>query len=539
MKNRTETLIRRSLKEEHGQVLPWVAFMMLLLLGVGAFVLDIGHAFFCYHELQMSTDAAALAGAQQIKNANPKATATAFSAVAGSANTNPNLSLNGSNSVSMVPGYPKLVCLTTITNLGIACTAPNNANAIIVSQQALIPTFFAQVFGLKQMTISTTATAALSGAKQQPVNIAIVLDTTASMTTVDSNCIPTSGGGAAERIVCAEDGVTQMLQTLSPCSTVFGCGTPSGSTVQYPVDSVAIFTFPNVTTGTVAQDYDCSSGTNPTVAPYTFPSSTGTTYSPSGSTTGTYEIVPFEENYKTGTNADFITTLNTSSDLALAVGAGKVSGSGCPGMQAPGGTGTYYAGVIYAAQAALVQQYAWDQANVVEPNGVPITPQSVMIILTDGEANSSGNISGGTYNGKAKMGTATNVAWPSSGSGILTNYPSTLDQCQQAVAAAQYAQSQGTIVYTVAYGSESSGCTTDSTGPQKNITPCQVMGQMATPSYTDAQGNVHNFFYSDYNQSGSGSSCTATGTSVTSIADIFTAITADFLQARLIPNGTT
>ena len=48
-----------------------LAFMMLLFLGLGAFVLDIGHAFYCYRELQAATDAAALAGAQQLKTNNP------------------------------------------------------------------------------------------------------------------------------------------------------------------------------------------------------------------------------------------------------------------------------------------------------------------------------------------------------------------------------------------------------------------------------------------------------------------------------------
>ena len=45
--------------------------------------------------------------------------------------------------------------------MGIGCTAPNYANAIQVKEQAVIPTFFARVFGMGQMTISTTSTAAI------------------------------------------------------------------------------------------------------------------------------------------------------------------------------------------------------------------------------------------------------------------------------------------------------------------------------------------------------------------------------------------
>jgi hypothetical protein len=136
-------------------------------------------------------------------------------------------------------------------------------------------------------------------------------------------------------------------------------------------------------------------------------------------------------------------------------------------------------------------------------------------------------------------GTATNGAvigksntFPGGGGATssLTNYPSIYDQCQQAVAAANYAKSQGTTIYAIAYGSESSGCTTDSSGPQANITPCQVMSEMATSLA---------YFYSDYNQSGSSSTCKSTGTSVSQLNEIFTAISEDFLLARLIPDGTT
>jgi hypothetical protein len=141
-----------------------------------------------------------------------------------------------------------------------------------------------------------------------------------------------------------------------------------------------------------------------------------------------------------------------------------------------------------------------------------------MIILSDGEANANAS----------KMASSSNSAWNTNGT-----YPSAKDQCQQAVEAADYAKGQGTIVYAIGYGSESSGCTTDTTNMspinEANITPCQVMSQMASgPTY----------FYSDYNQSGSSSTCESTGTSVTALNDIFTAVLNDLLVVRLIPNGT-
>jgi hypothetical protein len=499
--------------------------MMVLFLGMAAFVLDIGHAFFSYRQLQEAVDAAALAGAQNLSAASPSGVVAQYDAESGGYNTNSNLNLNGVNSVSMVPGYPKYTCLQTSLYQA-ACVGPEDANAIQVKEQAIVPTFFARIFGIGQMTISATATSAILGVKNQPANIAIILDTTASMQTVDSNC--TSSGGSASRIVCAEQGVTTLLQSLSPCNTALGCGNVTDGIALHSLDSVAIFTFPNVTNGSADNDYNCS-GKNPSIPVYSLPAIGASTYAPSGSSTATYQITPFMSDYK---SQDSGSTLDSASDLTMAVGAGKsTSGSSCPGMQAPGGDGTYYAGVIYAAQAALTAQAATETAA-----DSTVVPVNIMIILTDGEANSS-MIASTAANG-AK--TATKSSWPVGGgaTSTITNYPSEFDQCQQAVAAANYAKSQGTQVYSIAYGSESSGCTTDSTGPQAKITPCQVMSEMASPNVYDSSGKLtKSYFYSDYQQSGTNSTCVSTGSGVSSMNGIFKVIGNQFLNVRLIPDN--
>lgn len=265
-----------------------------------------------------------------------------------------------------------------------------------------------------------------------------------------------------------------------------------------------------MTVGTVANDTNCS-GNNPTIVPYELPSSSATSYAPTGNNTGTYQITSFLSDYRT---SDSASTLNGSSGINIAVGAGVKNGNNCAGMAAPGGDGTYYAAVIYAAQAALTAQYTAEGGANANP-----VPQNIMIILSDGEANADAS----------KFDTSSNSSWNNSGT-----YPSAIDQCQQAVEAADYAKTQGTTVYAIGYGSESSGCTTDSTNMppinQANITPCQVMSEMASGA---------SYFYSDYNQSGSSSTCESSGTSVTALNDIFTAVLNDLLLVRLIPNGTT
>ena len=48
-------------REESGQMLPIVALMMVVLLGMTGLALDVGHVYMCHRELQSSADAAACA----------------------------------------------------------------------------------------------------------------------------------------------------------------------------------------------------------------------------------------------------------------------------------------------------------------------------------------------------------------------------------------------------------------------------------------------------------------------------------------------
>lgn len=474
------------LKEERGQVLPLVAIMMVGLLGTAGFVTDVGRVYLAHSELQQSADAAALAGAYGLASNTAVSTATTYSSSAGNANA-----YGGLNGVTIQTSQK---CLTTLTSAGIACVSPTNANAIVVREQVAVPMYFAALFGTSSVTVSASATASMRGAITTPYNVAIIIDSTGSMSTVDSDC------GNATRLQCALNGVQVLLQGLSPCSASLStCGTATGGNVANSVDRVSLFTFPNITVGTASQEYDCSA-TNPTIPVYSLPPSNGTTYAPSGSSTATYQITPFQSDYRT---SDTTSSLNTSSNVALAVNAK----SGCTGITNPGGDGTYYAGVIYAAQAALTAEAAANPGS-----------QNVIIMLSDGDATAtSSRMATTTTDGK----TAIN----SNGT-----YPSYNGQCNQAVTAAGVAAAAGTKVYSVAYGSASSGCATDvSYGTYKGITPCQTMEKIASsPAY----------FFSDYNQSGSGSTCQSASQPTTNISQIFGQILTDFTTPRLIPDNT-
>jgi len=484
MNDRLKSNLYRYYKDQSAQMLPVMALMMVALLSTASLSIDLGRAYFDYRELQSSTNAAALAGAQSLPATTASTTATDYSSVSGDLNASTNLP-----NVTMVSGYPKLLCLTTLTQAGEACSAPANANAVRVQQQMVVPMVFARLFGKQTLTLTSTATAAMRGSNTSPYNVAIVVDTTASMsdTDSDSQCLNT-------RLVCSLAGVQILLQNLSPCgSSLTTCGTVTSGNVTNSVDRVSLFTFPNFTVGTASADYDCSGSTNPVIEPYTFPSKTGTSYTSAGSPTATYQITSFASDYR---SSDSTTTLSTTSNVVVAVG-GK---SGCAAMQNPGGEGTYYAGAIYAAQATLVAEQAANSGS-----------QNVLILVSDGDASAA----------QSQMdSTATN-----SGS-----YPSYVDQCGQAITAAKAAHTAGTTVYAVAYGAESSGCSTDTSGTYAGYTPCQTMEAIASAPQN---------FFSDYTQSGSGSSCVSSSQPTSNLNQIFTDIANDLTVARLIPNNTT
>jgi Flp pilus assembly protein TadG len=460
-----ECLWRRLHKNERGQTLIFVALMMVALLGIVGFVVDIGDVYYNYNQLQNSADAAALAGGATLPNTTAAAVATTYSSVAGGKNVYGNL-----QNVTMVSGYPQVKCLTTLTNESIPCLAPANANAIVVEQTATVPMFFAQVLGIHTMTITATATASMRGAQVGVYNVVVILDTTESMNSMDS-----SSTCNASRMSCALTGLQALLGALTPCGSL--CGAVSQGNVSTPDDQVSLMVFPGLTSGQAQYDYDCANSTNPQIAPYTYPTPLNL-----------YQVIPFSSDYRT---SDTATSLNPSSNLARATGAVPTCTTG---LTAVGGEGTYYAGVIYAAQASLAAQLA------ARPNS-----QNVLILLSDGDAN------------------ATASHLPGASTKALV-YPSTLNQCHQAITAAQSATAAKTVVYTVAYGAESSGCSTDS----PSITPCQTMQQIASSSAT---------FFSDYTATGGDSTCISAARATTSLNQIFTNIAADFGGARLIPNN--
>jgi Flp pilus assembly protein TadG len=464
--------------KRRGQVIIMFAAALVALLGTLGLVIDVGRLYYSYRALQASTDAAALAGAAALPNSTASAQAAAYSSVSGGWNASSRLP-----GVTMAPGYPMVKCLTAVASQGVPCAAPTNANALVVRQQIRVPMTFAGVVGVRPITLTATATAAKGGTTTPPLTVALLLDTTASMNNKDSDC------GGKSRLGCALEATQSLLNGLSPCPLgQSSCGTATanssggGANVANAVDRVGLFTFPPATAATAPRNYTGQG--SPSIVKYNF---TGSGYAQPS--VNTYQIVNWSSDYRSSNTSD---SLVTQSNLVSAVG----SSSRNPGkMQAIGGVGTYFAQAVYQTQSALAAQHA------AYPN-----TRSVLIVLSDGDANaSSGNMVGTTNT-----------------TGV---YPSQKKQCQQAITAAQSAQAAGTVVYTIAYGASSSGCSTDNGA----VTPCTTLQRMASgPTY----------FFSDATAEQNKNQCVSASRPITNLNQIFKQIVGELTMARLIPDAT-
>ena len=562
------TFFRRVLKDERGQMLVWAAMTLALFLGVGGGLsVDLGRAYILRSQLQNIANASALAASTQAYYSSSTTGANQIAATYGPG--------SGDENANVVPATVTVTptitpeCLNSLMPSGSSCTSSTSpVNAVRVQETATIPTYLMAIFGKKSLTVTAFATASMQG-KPQPWNVAIILDTTGSMATKDSNC------ASVTEFQCAANALELMLAKLNPCPN----GTANCTTPDF---NVALFTFPGVTTSSVKYDVCGSSGT-PSQMEYTLPIPGATSYTPITYTTGgsspktwtaTYEVTlgasdadanGFVNDYY---NAAASNGLNSTSSIVQALGGclkvitslqSASTGSLAPNIgDSTGGIGvTYYASVIYAAQAALTAE---QKLNANSKNAI--------IFLSDGQA----NMADGTYSGYA----STSGAFPDSGSfsaspstsgyagsvvtannvstaGTYGQYPSAEAECQQAIVAAQYATNQSTRVFGVAYGSEQTGCystpsgggtNTDTkfvltTAQQNALTvPFSAVSSLSPCLTIENISSSMNYFYSDYLQSGSGvnTGCQATTNSAVTLNDIGLSIGAQFGTPALISN---
>ena len=519
-----------SRRNERGQViiwlvLVWVVFFVLM----GAIVADLGVVYCAYRQLQASTDAAALAGAAVMPTGSAAlvtSTAQLYSSYTGGNNVYLDMTVTS-------PPTMALGCSSAERSLGVLCMDPTGSNVLTVTQTAAVPLNFMNFFstqlnGHPSMPITATSEAVMKGAPGPPFNVAIIMDTTASMNSGNNSC-----GRGYTPLECALEGLQLLLTELQPCNPgIVPCGSAA------PVDLVSLFVFPawKGSADNVPSAWNCRGGA--TIEPYyealgggpnNSPAAPGSETQTVGGVQITYELIGFHNDYQLSDGAG----LNPASNIVKAAGYPYPTNNGC--LTAPPAFTfvTDYAGVIYAAQNALAYQKTLNPLS-----------NNVMIILTDGDSNAGCNYMTAPYN--VYYTTRNPPSGCATPDGITSfnspNYMSATDECQQAIEAAWDATAAGTQVFTIGFASESSGCSTDQTanggfnlGLSSSVyptlpwplTPCDTIEYMASdPTH----------WYSD-----SASQCSANGPTpqpANTLSTIIPSITNNLSVSRLIPNGT-
>ena len=515
-----------AIRDERGQAIIWVALSLVLFLAASAFAVDLGHAMLVRKQLQASSDAAALAAAWHISDGTYAAVADTYSSTG---------TLNNYGGYTVDTPKVTVKCSSTVKLFGPSCDSsatPPTYNMVIVQETAHVQTFFAGVIGYPTITVTTTS-AASKGARPTPFNVAIVLDTTASMSYTDNNC--KISGVAQTQLKCAEHAIETIIEALDPSQ-----------------DKVSIFTFPAMKVGSTAKETTCS-GSSATYEPYTFPSTSGSTVATPTLSTGvstTYEILGFDSGYLNSYGG----SLTSSDPLVTAIGHGS-----CTGIVADAGTHfTYFAASIYQAQEALLAEQAAELTSGLKTS-------NAMIILSDGNASAIDTTSPDFQDMTCTSAGLSGVDCPSATvtNGVRNNsdgiYPDLVGQCGQAVDAAQSfnnfvvnpdGTSTGTLVFSVAYGastgpdkarsglsegicdSDRAGYTPNDKSAHAGITPCQTMADMASPPW-----NGESNFFSDYNATGGDAGCVSPNSAVDAagLDAIAAAIVSRLSESRLVP----
>jgi Flp pilus assembly protein TadG len=559
--------VLRALLDRNGQALYYAIFGLIPVLGMAGLTVDVGHAYIIQAALQNGTNAAALAAAgAAITGQTQQAAADLFGSYTGEANAIPY--------VTAAP-VVQAKCLNMLMPLGTTCGTGSASNAVKVTQTATVPTYFLNVLNIlpfncpscSALTVQAHAYAANAG-PALPFNIALIVDSTGSMADTDSSC------GATEQ-QCALQGLQLLFSGMNPCPSPMLTCTNSQAALH-----VALFSFPALYMNALPIATQCSgTATVNSYAPHTLPKIGLTSYHPDtdlkyqytvGTTvttwTASYEVTYVAgagQNDQPDTNgfvSDYFANnaatgdMNPSSSLVEAIGYGAngvnnatTSKVGClpiapnsvnlngftpnPGS-GPGSTTvvnttgvgegvTYYAPVIYAAQAALTAeaqlyptaqnmmiilgdgqmntQWIYFPQGTVAPGNI-VAPSTVVAYATDCSSyattarNPATNTCGFSYTNSTpkltalaaasiKPVTATSPEAEATGA-VDGKYPDFLDECQQSISAAEYAAAQPTKtqIISIAYGVSDKGCISYQENGTDDFTDVTIIPLYGTPT---------------------------------------------------------
>jgi len=338
-RDRPSTTFGDLARREEGQSILLFAIALVAIFALTSFAVDIGRVVLTHRELQATADAAALAAVVELPDtASATNEATQYGAGPGGKNTIAGEAVTSSTAFK---------CVTSISATPPVCkTDATKPNAVVVSESADVPMLFGGVIGWHSMNVSASSTALAQGGSQ-PLDVMLVLDTTASMSAPCGASVP--GIASPSKLQCAKAGAQALLAQLRP-----------------GVDKVGLMTFPALKS---------SSSTAPEFTTNCAASWGLTTSNLSYATNSTYLITPLSSSFLKPDG-----TLDPTSPLAQALnynGGGANQSKGC-GLESPGGVSTYFPDALKFAQTQGLDPDSGSHLNAI-------------VFLSDGEGNIGAN----------------------------------------------------------------------------------------------------------------------------------------------------
>lgn len=373
--------LQRFRRDERGVSFVFAAFAITGIMFASGISVDLARYLVAKARLQASVQQAALAGATNFYPYIDSTTQVAAAANAVlTANAIPGLIKTNAATVSFrcsaelknnTLQYVKLKSATA------GCVNVNNANVVRVVQTATVKLAFGGVMRINALGLSAQSEAmpygslTTSGVKK-PVNVAIIVDTTGSMSTIDNNC-KDANGNKLSRLNCVKMGLSYLFNGLA------GADAKLQLLTFPPIDSTA-------RGGDVGEEVCNPSGTVNITPNYGLYDGT-----PYGSNNEQYTVLPktpasgppvaISTNDATNFMAS-VGQMKSSSPFYKALGAyangdsKPIANPACSGLQNPGGVQTYYGDSL-----------SWARNNLSFNNDG--TRQDVIVLLSDGQANSS------------------------------------------------------------------------------------------------------------------------------------------------------
>jgi Flp pilus assembly protein TadG len=221
-------------RDEAGFALVWFAVVIMMLLGVAAFLVDLMHGYAVAQQAQNAADAGALAGVVSMPDE-----ASAFTR----ANQTANKNISGATVTPNAAGSDQL--------------------EVTVSKE--IDTFFGGILGVPELTVTRTAVAQYDAVNTAPVDIVVILDRTSSMTSADLTNVKNASRALLQYLDPAHESVA--LGVLGPSGPTTCSGGGHGLGVgrvpanNGPPDPNGRWMASPFGTGALWQDYQNANGT--------------------------------------------------------------------------------------------------------------------------------------------------------------------------------------------------------------------------------------------------------------------------------------